>query len=308
MHPSSSDTKTSDKHDQNGSTSPHDLNHAKESDLNPRKHGVPTLPSNRPSISLPQSPPVTPKGHAESLSMRYNTGRVNKPLSPYGTAVAVSHTRIIDHTGTAAPSSATVEHIDESANTTGKITPNPVEAHIEVQKPSEVQVKAKASKTIIDESHMASSIFAETTKRLLKDAILRLLFQNIVAAPGEVMDAESSDNTRAHQHAGYHLSASDSQNSQGVTASRNKKAPLGRKHHREADEEEEDGDESDDDTRKRRKLGHPDQAINGRLRCPFYSNNPTKFEKEQACSSGLGFPDMVKLRYVGQSRPYADEK
>ncbi|KAF2109567.1 hypothetical protein BDV96DRAFT_669759 [Lophiotrema nucula] len=57
-----------------------------------------------------------------------------------------------------------------------------------------------------------------------------------------------------------------------------------------------DGDGSDDDDRKGKDAGFFDRASSKRLRCPFFMNDPERFGSIQACSSGLGFMDMPKLK------------
>lgn len=40
-----------------------------------------------------------------------------------------------------------------------------------------------------------------------------------------------------------------------------------------------------------------DKGLRRRLRCPFYLRNPRKYSALQACSSGMGFEGMSRLRY-----------
>ncbi|KAJ4299236.1 hypothetical protein N0V90_004480 [Kalmusia sp. IMI 367209] len=57
-------------------------------------------------------------------------------------------------------------------------------------------------------------------------------------------------------------------------------------------------DDSDDDAPKRKKCGPADaKEPRRRLRCPFYLHNPKKYGTMQACSSGMGFEDMSRLKY-----------
>lgn len=58
-----------------------------------------------------------------------------------------------------------------------------------------------------------------------------------------------------------------------------------------------DGDDEDDDRRRGKKPRSNDRnSPRKRLRCPFYLNNPIKYGTYQACSSGMGFEDMGRLR------------
>ena len=75
------------------------------------------------------------------------------------------------------------------------------------------------------------------------------------------------------------------------------------KRHREGGKEPGDGDEGsdEDDEDNDRKRGKKPKSSDGnlprrRLRCPFYLNNPRKYGTYQACSSGMGFEDMARLK------------
>lgn len=58
-----------------------------------------------------------------------------------------------------------------------------------------------------------------------------------------------------------------------------------------------DSDESDDDDRKNKKARYDDEGPSRRrLRCPFYLKDPKKYGVSQACSSGMGFEDMTRVR------------
>jgi hypothetical protein len=61
------------------------------------------------------------------------------------------------------------------------------------------------------------------------------------------------------------------------------------------DPDESSSDDEDDRDKKRKR---PDnKAPRKRIRCPFYLKNPAKYGAYQACSSGMGFEDMGRLRY-----------
>lgn len=53
--------------------------------------------------------------------------------------------------------------------------------------------------------------------------------------------------------------------------------------------------DEEDQRKPKRPKASGGQSVPQRLRCPFYSSDPQKHELNQACSSGLGFPDMAKL-------------
>jgi len=58
-----------------------------------------------------------------------------------------------------------------------------------------------------------------------------------------------------------------------------------------------DGDDEDDDRKRGKKLKSSDGNLpRRRLRCPFYLNDPRKYGIYQACSSGMGFEDMARLK------------
>jgi hypothetical protein len=61
------------------------------------------------------------------------------------------------------------------------------------------------------------------------------------------------------------------------------------------DPDESSSDDEDDRDKKRKR---PDnKAPRKRIRCLFYLKNPAKYGAYQACSSGMGFEDMGRLRY-----------
>ncbi|KAF2731117.1 hypothetical protein EJ04DRAFT_554948, partial [Polyplosphaeria fusca] len=67
--------------------------------------------------------------------------------------------------------------------------------------------------------------------------------------------------------------------------------------------EDPNGDENeseDDDERRSNKKGKAttDRKSPLGLRCPFYSHDPNRYARVQACSNGRGFPSMARLRYL----------
>ncbi|KAF2114732.1 hypothetical protein BDV96DRAFT_84156 [Lophiotrema nucula] len=56
-------------------------------------------------------------------------------------------------------------------------------------------------------------------------------------------------------------------------------------------------DEIGSQKKKKKKKTVPVEEERRRIRCPFYLNSPKIYGEYQACSSGMGFEDMARLRY-----------
>lgn len=57
------------------------------------------------------------------------------------------------------------------------------------------------------------------------------------------------------------------------------------------------GDDEDDPRKKKKPKVADDPMLRRRLRCPFYLWDPKKYGHLQACSSGMGFEDMSRLKF-----------
>lgn len=138
----------------------------------------------------------------------------------------------------------------------------------------------------------------------LADQVLRYVLDAYISkAVGDLVDfttepaADGGDPAPSKSTPGSDSAATPSSNGD---ASKKRRRGHGKEYSKSNGLPRQDGDEpdsdDDEDSPKRNKGKVAKIRASGRrLRCPFYSNDPEKYGSNQACSSGLGFPDMSKL-------------